>query len=83
MEGEDFHYLCDHGKLPDRWKKRDAAIEPPARHISMVSEPATPPAELPQGEDAAPTEESAPQENTPPQSGDEDSQAQDSSDSDK
>ena len=83
MEGEDFHYLCDHGKLPDRWKKRDAAIEPPARHISMVSEPATPPAELPQGEDAAPTEETAPQENTPPQSGDEDSQAQDSSDSDK
>ncbi len=83
MEGEDFHYLCDHGKLPDRWKKRDAAIEPPARHISMVSEPATPPAELPQGEDAAPTEETAQQENTPPQSGDEDSQTQDSSDSDK
>ena len=46
MEGEDFHYLCDHGHLPARWKKRDAAIEPPARHVHMVSEPAQTP-ELP------------------------------------
>ncbi len=40
MEGEDFEYYCEHGVLP---VKRDATIEPPAKFISYVSEPAEEP----------------------------------------
>ena len=53
MDGEDFNYYCDHGHLPPpkvKGSASDKTIEPPARHISMVTdEPsefaATPPEE--------------------------------------
>ena len=71
MEGEDFHYLCENGKLPARWKRRDKNIEPPARHVSMVSEPAVAPEELPAPETAPGAEDAAPPEaEEPPAPGD-------------
>jgi cell division protease FtsH len=38
MDGSDFDYFCDHGRLPEK-KVVDNTIEPPARVISYVSEP--------------------------------------------
>ena len=40
MEGDEFNYFCDHGELPPPKKAPslvDSTIEPPARHIHMVS----------------------------------------------
>ena len=39
MDGETFHYFCEHGELPP---VVDPTIEPPAKHIHYVSEPAEP-----------------------------------------
>jgi cell division protease FtsH len=42
MDGYDFNYYCDHGELPPKREPRDRSIEPPAKHISYVNEPAEP-----------------------------------------
>ena len=67
MDGEEFNYFCDHGELPPPKKAPrlvDNTIEPPARHISMVSgdeEPALPEAEaeVKTGAESESAEESA------------------------
>jgi len=63
MDGADFHYFCENGKLPPKKAPvmNDPTIEPPARHISYTnerpvapeySEEPTPSAEIPAEESA-------------------------------
>ena len=63
MDGEDFEYYCVHGVMP---VKRDSTIEPPAKHISYVSEPAEAPAleqaDAETGDSGEPATDAAPEE---------------------
>ena len=73
MEGADFNYYCEHGELPP---KKDPTIEPPAKHIHYVSEPAEP-VELPESGSAETNAGGgeAPPEGEPSESGDDTPQA--------
>ncbi len=64
MDGADFHYYCENGKLPPKKDPviNDPTIEPPAKHISYTNERPVAPAyqpDPPAPEAEVPTEESA------------------------